>query len=113
MDNIKNKPTLHPADETRIDKVMHGWLPVVVAIVVLVVSVLMDLTMTQEPRHWTQRAGSIVTVLGAYVAFRDAKKSTQCIGDAIYINRDLPYGLISVAMVVVGTLVWGYADLLL
>lgn len=113
MDNIREQQMPHPPDETRIDMLLHGWLPVVAALMVLAVSVAVDLTATQVHGHWTQRAGSIVTVLGAYVAYRHAKQSMQFVDNNFYINPELPFGPISVAMVVAGTLIWGYADLLL
>lgn len=113
MDTVKDKPMRHPADESRIDQIVHGWIPLVAALLVLAVSVAMDVTRTQAQNHWTQRAGSIVTVLGANVAHRDARQATKFIAGDFYINNQLPYRMISVVMVVLETFVWGYADLVL
>lgn len=113
MDNVREPCVQLPPDEKRIDILVHGWLPVVVSLLVFAISVALDLTATQVHAHWTQRSGSVVTVLGGYVAYRHARQSMQLVGDSFYINHELPYGPISVAMVAVGTVIWGYADLLL
>jgi len=81
------------------------------AVLVLLLSVLADVV--RPGMHWTQRAGSIVTVLGGYVAYVDAKRSVKLIDGSLYMNFELPYRLTAVLLVAVGTLVWGYGDLLL
>lgn len=98
----------HPADETKREIFVHGWVPCIVAGLVLAVSVFFDF---QFPgTHWAQRSGSIITVLGAYVAYRDAKRSIKIIGDDLLMNPHLLYRPISAALVVIGTIVWGYGD---
>lgn len=37
----------HPVDESRFDQIVHGWIPLVAALLVLAVSVAMDLTRIQ------------------------------------------------------------------
>jgi hypothetical protein len=91
--------------------VLHGLLPAVTSAVVLSISMLADIA--QPGMHWTQRAGSIVTVLAAYVAYVDAKRSYKFIDDSMYMNFELPYRAIAVSLALVGTLVWGYGDLIL
>lgn len=113
MINAKGAQVAHPANESGRDILIHGWLPIVVALLALAISVRADLSATKFHGHWTQRAGSIITVLGAYVAYRDAKQSVKFIEQDLYMNFKLPYRFISVAMVVGGTVIWGYADLLL
>ena len=101
----------HPADETKKSLFIHGVLPAIVAALVLVASVTADLISPGE--HWFQRAGSVTTVLGAYVAYIDASRSFKFIDGSFYINHELPYRIVSVTLVVLGTLIWGYGDLLL
>ena len=101
----------HPADEPRRLIILHGWLPAFASSLVLGVSVLADL---QHPGlHRAQRSGSIITVLGAYVAFVGARRSLKFIDDSLYMNIELPYAVISIALAIVGTLTWGHADLVL
>lgn len=101
----------HIADEPRRSMILHGVLPAALAVFVLVASIAMEVSSPGE--HWMQRAGSVVTVLGAYVAYIDAKRSVKVFGNDLYLNFELPYRLISIGLVIVGTLVWGYGDLLL
>jgi len=101
----------HPADETTRSILLHGVVPALSAIAALAVSILADLVCPGT--HWTQRAGSIVTILGAYVAFVGTRRSFKVIDGSLYMNFALPYALISIALIVVGTLIWGYADIFL
>ena len=61
--------------------------------------------------HWLQRSGSVVTVIGGYVAYIDARQSVKFIDDNMYLNSHLPYKAVAIVLVFLGTLVWGYADL--
>ena len=101
----------NPAEETKHEVFFHGWLPLIAAVSVLGVSVIADVS--RPGMHWAQRAGSVVTVLGAYVAYRDVKQSVKFINGDLFINPELWYRPISMALVIVGTLVWGYGDLVL
>lgn len=101
----------HPADEPRRTVILHGWLPALVSGLAFAASVVADVR--HPGLHWTQRSGSIITVLGAYVAFFGAGRSFKFIGDDFYMNFHLPYAVISIVLGIVGTLTWGYADLLL
>lgn len=60
-----------------------------------------------------QRSGAVVTVLGAYVAYIDVLRSNKYIDGRLYMNPKLPYKWMSLLLVVVGTGIWGYGDLLL
>jgi hypothetical protein len=52
-------------------------------------------------------------VLGAYVAYYGSKRAYQSVGEELFINLSQRYPTIGVAMIVVGTVTWGYADLIL
>lgn len=101
----------HPADETNRNLLTHGIVPAALAAVLLAISAYYDLVAPGD--HWTQRVGSIVTVLGAYVAYVNGKRSWKLIDDTVFINHELPYRWISVLLIVIGTVTWGYADLIL
>jgi hypothetical protein len=86
-------------------------LPVCISVLVLAASIYRDLI--APGTHWTQRAGSIVTVTGAYVALVGTKRSFKVIEDSMFMNFSLPYVIIAIALTAIGTLIWGYGDLLL
>jgi hypothetical protein len=98
----------HAADESKNEIFVHGWLPCIGAGIVLAISIVVDLK--SPGMHWAQRSGSVITVLGAYVAYRDAKRSIKIIGHDLFMNPHLLYRPISMALVAIGTVVWGYAD---
>ena len=100
----------HPADETKYETFIHGWLPCIIGVGILLISICADLS--HPGIHWTQRAGSIITVLGAYVAYRDLKKSIKLIDGNLLMSSELIYRPISFGLVVIGTIVWGYGDLM-
>jgi hypothetical protein len=57
-----------------------------------------------------------MAVLGVYVALIDARRSSKAVpltADAVslYLNPFLPYKWISIALGIIGTAIWGYADL--
>jgi hypothetical protein len=104
---------LHPAHEPRRAIFRYGYVPAIVAGFVLALSVAADFM--RPGQHWTQRAGSIVTVLGVFVAFVDARRSVKFIqlkgGYQRFENPELPYKNIAIALAIVGTVIWGYADI--
>lgn len=59
------------------------------------------------------RSGSVVTILGAYVGFRAATVQIARTQGILSVNTGLPYGWISLFLVIVGGLVWGYGDCVL
>lgn len=100
----------HPADEKRSSVFIHLWLPVCAACLVLVVSLIVDLLRIRG--YWSQRAGAIVTVIGAYIAYYESRASMKFIEGSLFINMELPYKIASLLLVVFGTFLWGYGDLL-
>jgi hypothetical protein len=101
----------HPADETNKEQFINGYIPAIGSLIILVVSILLDINLPGF--HWTQRSGSIIIILGAYVAYIDVKRSMKFLNGHMYIHNELPYKIIAVTLIVIGTLVSGYADLLL
>jgi len=103
----------HHGNESLKAILLHGWFPVVVATIVLAISVTVDLC--SPGMHWTQRAGSAVIVLGAYVAYVGVKRGIKYDGalGSISIRIEPKYNAIAAVLVIVGTLLAGYGDLLL
>lgn len=97
-------------DETN-SSLKHCVLLAILAVVIVAVSVWADLVSPGD--HWSQRAGSIVTIFGAYVTYVDSTRSMKLIDRTLYIETRLPYKIMSVVLIVVGTLLWGYGDLCL
>ena len=60
---------------------------------------------------WLQRSGSLITILGVWIAFHESRESLQTINGSIFINPELPYKWLALILITVGTLLWGYGDL--
>jgi hypothetical protein len=101
----------HPADESKISVVLNVMVPALAAIGIFVLSLAADLAGT--PGNWTQRSGTVLIVVGAYIGYHEARKALQFIGDDIYFNPELWYKVLAIALVVVGTVVSGYGDLII
>lgn len=100
-----------PPDETYKEIFLNGYLPAIGSLIILMVSIILDLNMPGF--HWTQRSGAVIIVLGAFVAYIDVKRSMKFINSHLYIDPELPYKIIAVTLIVIGTLVSGYGDLLI
>ncbi len=100
-----------PPDETHKELFLNGYLPAISSLIILTVSIILDLNM--QGFQWTQRSGAVIIVLGAYVAYIDVKRSMKLINGHLYIQTKLPYKIIAVTLIVIGTLVSGYGDLLI
>jgi len=101
----------HPADEKFIDIIIHLWIPGILAIIILTVSLLIDYH--KIVGYWTQRAGSIVTVIGVYIAYYESKVYMKYIDGSLYINPVLQYKIASFIIVIIGTILWGYGDIII
>jgi len=106
----------HHGEETQRQVLLHGYLPVLFALIVFCAAIGLDLAHVSccsiRVCHWTMRAGSVIAIFGIYVAFR-AGKSLLLIsgGRARGVNFGLPYGTISFILLVAGVLIWGFADI--
>ena len=102
---------IRPANEKNKELFVNGYLPIIISLIILIASVILDL---KEPGvHWTQRSGAVIIVLGAYVVYIDVKQSMKLINGNLYIQTKLAYKVIAVTLIVIGTLVSGYGDLLI
>lgn len=86
--------------------------PAILGVIVLLVSLVLDVTGTLGQEYWSQRSGAVLTIIGAMIAFHDAKESFKVVGTILYTNSELPYKRISLLFIIVGTFLWGYGDLL-
>lgn len=100
----------------------NTWLLVVVAMVVLFGNYLLSMTIS-EP-HWFQRSGSIVVLLGVLMAARRVVRLGKNYQDEDWnLPDETPEGkrvlldqrsefIIGPIVAVIGTVVWGFGDLL-
>ncbi len=100
---------MHPADESKKSLILNVITPTVIAVIVMSVSLMIDVLGTNT--IWFQRSGSIMTIVGAYIAFHEARRSIQTIKGNIFINKELPYAWLSIVLLIIGTIVWGYGDI--
>jgi len=108
LDGAKN---IHPADETRSQLFLHGYLPLVLAVLVAAVSLYAELNGSNHDLF--QRSGSLIVIIGAYTAFIDLYRSHKFIDGHAYFNSELVYRKIAIGLGLSGTIIWGYGDLLL
>lgn len=101
----------HPADETKLSIVLNVVVPALIAVSILAASIIADLK--GGAGAWTQRSGNTLIVVGAYIGYHEAKKALQFIDDDIYFNPELWYKVLAIALVLVGTIVSGYGDLII
>jgi hypothetical protein len=98
---------------------LYGWLPMLVGVIAPVVSFWLDRIHPEwDCGGLTVRAGAITTVCGAIAGYRGAKAFVKRVGTrGNWVTTgpffDLPYGWISLVLVLVGTAVWGYGSLFL
>lgn len=64
-------------------------------------------------QHWTQRFGAILTVVGAYILFYDDKNKFRGSGETWSFSLNAKYSKFSMPCLIVGTILWGYRDLML
>jgi hypothetical protein len=71
--------------------------------------------------QWFARSGAMMTVIAVFAQFRAASIATMILGSAYgesrefyhtYKRRQAAVAVVSLVLVVIGTVVWGYGDLL-
>lgn len=100
----------NPTDETDLSVVLNVVIPALLAIALLVVSVIADVR--ECSGTWTQRSGNILIVVGAYIGYHEAKKALQFVEGSIYFDPELWYKILAIALVLIGTVISGYGDLI-
>ena len=103
-------------EETTKSKSLHVLLPSLLAAACFVGSLVADLC--KPGTHYAQRSGAVVIVVGAYIAFHEAQwrvrfKLTDRGGVERYENPEIWYKWLALALVLVGTALAGYGDLVL
>ena len=97
--------------ETTKSKIINVAIPSAICLAVFVTSLLLDITNQNSQMFWLQRSGSIITILGAWIAFHESRESMKMVDGSLYIETELPYKYISLIMIAVGTVLWGYGDI--
>ena len=97
--------------ETIKSKIINVAIPSVICIVVFLISLCLDLSGQNSQMFWLQRSGSIITILGAWIAFHESRESMKMVDGSLYIETELPYRYISLIMIALGTVLWGYGDI--
>ena len=97
--------------ESRKSKIINVAIPSIVCLMVFSISLYLDMTRGSQQMFWLQRSGSIITILGAWIAFHESRESMKMINDTLFIEIRLPYRYISLVMICIGTVLWGYGDI--
>ena len=100
----------HPADETKLSVALNVVIPSLVSVAILIASIIVDLH--DRTGTWTQRSGNTLIVVGAYIGYHEAKKAIQVIDSDLYFNPELWYKVVAIALVLIGTVVSGYGDII-
>ena len=91
--------------------ILHVVIPSILCLIIFIISLCLDILNQQPNMFWLQRSGSMITILGAWIAFHEAKESMKVVDGNLFIETELPYKYISLVLVVLGTVLWGYGDI--
>ncbi len=91
--------------------VVNVYLPVVLMLIGLMMSVVADLT--KPGMHWAQRFGAVMAVVGAYIVHYDDSIRTDPEQKLFSYRLKSLYTRYSLPCIVLGTLLWGYGDIIL
>lgn len=103
--------SMNPPEETLKSKIINVWVPALSCAGLFAISLFLDLQKPAIEMFWLQRSGAVITILGAWIAFYEAKESFKYINGSIFINNELPYKIMSLILVIIGTVLWGYGDI--
>jgi len=90
---------------------INVYIPLGVVALLLAVSIVADLTNSGD--HWSQRFGAVMVVVGAYIMHFDDSMRSNAEGEAFYYSVKSAYTHYSLPCIIIGTLLWGYGDLVL
>ncbi len=96
--------------ESTKSKIIHVGIPALFGVLIFAISLYLDLKVIEVKEFWLQRSGSILTVIGAYIAFHDSRKSLELIETSAHFFTNIMYKYISLFYLLVGTGLWGYGD---
>ena len=100
-----------PEAESIRSLLLHVWTPCLLSACVAVASLVLDASGLDS--NWFQRSGVLLIIAGSYVAYHEIKRSVRVLGERLYWDLDIWYKKLALSLVLVGTLVTGYGDLLL
>ena len=112
---MKKRRDPTPLDEPAASVILHVWLPSTVALLLLLASVALDLLSPEA--QWTQRSGAILIVAGAYIAFHETRWHERYVetngGVKAYYNPEIWYKWLALFLVLIGTVLTGYGEIIL
>jgi len=91
--------------------VCNVYFPFGISILGVAISIGVDLFL--PGMHWTQRIGSFMTVAGVYIAYFDENTKENGHNKNWSLRLRSKYTKFSLPCVIIGTILWGYGDLLL
>ena len=86
-------------------------IPCLLCLSIFSLSLYLDIENTNNKMFWLQRSGSVITILGVWIAFHEARESMKLVDGSLFIETNLPYKYISLSIIIIGTLLWGYGDI--
>ncbi|TOD57574.1 hypothetical protein CGI23_25240 [Vibrio parahaemolyticus] len=97
-------------DESKSSQFIHVVLPTVIVIILSSISLYSDISV-EDGYFWFQRSGALMGAAGIYIGFHEGNWKIAARNDNLYINTEIWYQWLALALGVLGTLIWAYGDL--
>lgn len=98
-------------DEPKWSVWLHVIIPTISVIWISGISIYLDFSNGAEYLLF-QRSGALIGAVGIYVGFHEASWKLAVKEGEVCINTEIWYQWLSLALGIVGTLVWAYGDLI-
>lgn len=97
-------------DESNLSQFFHVVLPTLIVVILSLTSLYFDIHI-EDGCFWFQRSGALMGAAGIYIGFHEGNWKITAINASVYINTEIWYQWLALALGVLGTLVWAYGDL--
>ncbi|WP_399424936.1 hypothetical protein [Vibrio campbellii] len=97
-------------DEPKLSQFIHVVFPTVIVIILSSISLYSDIS-TEDSYFWFQRSGALMGAAGIYIGFHEGNWKMTTRNQNLYINTQIWYQWLALALGVLGTLIWAYGDL--
>ncbi|WP_229651872.1 hypothetical protein, partial [Vibrio parahaemolyticus] len=97
-------------DEPKFSQFIHVVFPTVIVIILSSISLYSDIS-TEDGYFWFQRSGALMGAAGIYIGFHEGNWKMTTRNQNLYINTQIWYQWLALALGVLGTLIWAYGDL--